>query len=75
MYRYCTKPLQLVASTCWWLQSVAELGGPIVRWEALQDAGGEKAVAPEWIKAIHDALARIDPETASLLPSLVDEEE
>jgi hypothetical protein len=44
-------------------------------WEALQDAGGERAVAPEWIKAIHDALARIDPETVSLLPSLIDEEE
>ena len=42
---------------------------------ALEDGGREKGVAPEWIEAIHDALARINPEAATVLPSLQTSEE
>jgi hypothetical protein len=42
---------------------------------ALEDVGGEKGVAPEWIQAIHEALARLDPEAATHLPALTSSEE
>ena len=42
---------------------------------ALEDVGGEKGVAPEWIEAIHEALIRINPEAATTLPSLQTSEE
>jgi hypothetical protein len=44
-------------------------------WIALEDVGGEKGVAPEWIEAIHAALLRIEPSAANLLPPLQNEAE
>lgn len=44
-------------------------------WIALEDVGGEKGVAPEWIEAIHAALLRIEPSAADLLPPLQNEAE
>jgi hypothetical protein len=39
------------------------------RWlEAFEDAGGEAAVAPEWIGAIHTALADMGADLALLAP-------
>jgi hypothetical protein len=43
--------------------------------DALNDVGGEKGVAPEWINAIHESILRIDPNASSLLPALTAEEE
>jgi hypothetical protein len=44
-------------------------------WFALEDVGGEKGVAPEWIQALHEGLIRLDPESVSRLPALADAEE
>ncbi len=37
-------------------------------YDALIDVGGEKAVAVEWIEAIHDSLMKIDPVAGENLP-------
>ena len=37
-------------------------------YDALMDVGGEKAVAVEWIEAIHDSLMKIDPVAGKNLP-------
>jgi hypothetical protein len=39
-------------------------------FESLLAAGGEEAVAIEWIQAIHDALRQIDTSASSRLPPL-----
>lgn len=39
------------------------------RWlEAFEDAGGEAAVAPEWIGAIHEALTEMGADFSSFSP-------
>jgi hypothetical protein len=45
------------------------------KWlDSLVDVGGEKAVAKEWIEAIHQYLKSIDPIAAQNLPTLKEEE-
>ena len=45
------------------------------KWlDSLVDVGGEKAVAKEWIEAIHQYLKLIDPIAAKNLPALMEEE-
>jgi len=45
------------------------------KWlDSLVDVGGEKAVAKEWIEAIHQYLKSIDPIAAKNLPVLMEEE-
>ena len=45
------------------------------KWlDSLVDVGGEKAVAREWIEAIHDCLKSIDAVAAQSLPTISEEE-
>jgi hypothetical protein len=45
------------------------------KWlDSLVDAGGENAVAREWVEAIHDCLKSIDSNAAKSLPVLSEEE-
>ena len=44
-------------------------------YDSLLDAGGEEAVAVEWIEAIHSALEQIDKESSHRLPSLEHKEQ
>ena len=45
------------------------------KWlDSLVDVGGEKAVAREWIEAIHDHLNSIDATAAKTLPAIYEEE-